>query len=323
LEAVSGEDNGERDGRMRRSGQAGSGQARSARVKTAVLISVFGLLVLGAGELVSGREGLVVAAVVLLVVLGYAYYSADTLALRAMQAQPIGEAGAPVLYRIVRELSYEARQPMPRIYVSPTESPNAFAAGRDPRNASVCCTVGLLRTLDEHELRAVIAHELAHVYNRDVLVSCVAGALAGAVVGSASLLWLLPGIDGGDDDEGWAELLAAVLLGPLAAVLVRSAVSRSREHQADACAARLTGDPLSLATALRKLDEGARRTPLRGGPGLAGIGHLMIVNPHLGAAGKPGRIGQLCSTHPPVDERIARLERLAGVRTRAGAEQAD
>lgn len=297
-----------------------TGHARSARAKTAVLVSVFGLLVLGAGELMCGREGLVVAAVVLLVVLGYAYSSADTLALRAMRAQPIGEAGAPVLYRIVRELSYEARRPMPRIYVSPTESPNAFAAGRDPRNAAVCCTVGLLRTLDEHELRAVIAHELAHVYNRDVLVSSVAGALAGAVMGASSLLWLLPGLDGGDDDEGWADLLAAMVLGPLAAMLVRSAVSRSREYQADACAARLTGDPLSLATALRKLEAGVRRTPLRGGPGLAGIGHLMIVNPFLGADGAPGRFGQLCSTHPPVDERIDRLERLAGLRAPADAE---
>ena len=292
-----------------------TGHVRSARVKTAVLISVFGIFVLGAGELLAGREGVVLAAVVLLVVLGYAYYSADTLALRAMKAQPIGEAGAPVLYRIVRELSYEARRPMPRIYVSPTESPNAFAAGRDPRNASVCCTVGLLRILDEHELRAVIAHELAHVYNRDVLVSSVAGALAGAVMWSASLLWLLPGIDGGgDDDEGWADLIAAVLLGPLAAVLVRSAVSRSREYHADACAARLTGDPLSLATALRKIDAGVRRNPLRGGPGLAGIGHLMIVNPFLGGEDKGSWASQLCSTHPPVPERIARLERLAGIK---------
>lgn len=295
-----------------------TGHARSARVKTAALISVFGSLVLGTGALVSGREGLVVAAVVLLVVLGYAYHSADTLALRAMNAQPIGEAGAPVLYRIVRELSYEARRPMPRIYVSPTESPNAFAAGRDPRSASVCCTVGLLRTLDEHELRAVIAHELAHVYNRDVLVSSVAGALAGAVTGAAGLLWLLPGIDGGgDDDEGWAELIGAVLLAPLAAVLVRTAVSRSREYQADASAARLTGDPLSLATALRKLEAGARRTPLRGGPGLAGIGHLMIVEPFHDGQSRPGRVARLCSTHPPVHERIDRLERLAGVKSPA------
>jgi heat shock protein HtpX len=294
-----------------------TGHVRSARVKTAVLISVFGVLVLGAGELLCGSEGLVVASVVLLVVLGYAYYSADTLALRAMNAQPIGEAGAPVLYRIVRELSYEARRPMPRIYVSPTESPNAFAAGRDPRSASVCCTVGLLRILDEHELRAVIAHELAHVYNRDVLVSSVAGALAGAVMWSASLLWLLPGIDGGDDDEGWADLIAAVLLGPLAAVLVRSAVSRSREYQADASAARLTGDPLSLATALRKIDAGVRRNPLRGGPGLAGIGHLMIVNPFAGGAEKGNWAGQIFSTHPPVCERVARLERLAGIKDKA------
>ena len=297
-----------------------TGHVRSARVKTAVLISVFGVLVLGAGELLGGSEGLVLASVVLIVVLGYAYYSADTLALRAMQAQPIGEAGAPVLYRIVRELSYEARRPMPRIYVSPTESPNAFAAGRDPRSASVCCTVGLLRTLDEHELRAVIAHELAHVYNRDVLVSSVAGALAGAVMWSASLLWLLPGLDdGGDDDEGIGGLIAAVLLGPLAALLVRSAVSRSREYHADACAARLTGDPLSLATALRKIDAGTRRTPLRGGAGMAGIGHLMIVNPFASARERPHWASQLCSTHPPLHERVARLERLAGIQGQSQA----
>lgn len=288
-----------------------------------MLISVFGVVVLVAGEMLGGREGIVVATVVLLVVLGYAYYSADTLALRAMNAQPIGEAGAPVLYKIVRELSYEARRPMPRIYVSPTESPNAFAAGRDPRTASVCCTVGLLRTLDEHELRAVIAHELAHVYNRDVLVSSVAGSLAAVVMWSASLLWLLPGLDdGGDEDEGLTGLIGAVLLGPLSAILVRSAVSRSREYQADACAARLTGDPLSLATALKKIDAGARRNPLRGGPGMAGIGHLMIVNPFAGEAERPGWAGRLCATHPPVPERIARLEQLAGIRD-AAAERAD
>lgn len=287
---------------------------RSARVRTAVLISVFGALVLVGGDLLGGREGLAVAVVVLLVVLGYAYSSADTLALRAMNAQPIGEAGAPVLYRIVRELSYEARRPMPRIYVSPTESPNAFAAGRDPRTASVCCTVGLLRTLDEHELRAVIAHELAHVYNRDVLVSSIAGALAAVVMWSASLLWLLPGLDdGSDEDEGLAGLIGAVLLGPLAAILVRSAVSRSREYHADACASRLTGDPLSLATALRKIDAGARRNPLRAGPGMAGIGHLMIVNPFVGQDGRPGWADRLRATHPPVHERVARLERLAGL----------
>lgn len=300
------------------------GHVRSARVKTAVLISVFGVLVLGAGELFGGSEGVVLAAVVLVVVLGYAYYSADTLALRAMHAQPIGEAAAPVLYRIVRELSYEARRPMPRIYVSPTESPNAFAAGRDPRNASVCCTVGLLRTLDEHELRAVIAHELAHVYNRDVLVSSVAGALAAVVMWSASLLWLLPGLDdGGDDDEGIGGLIAAVLLGPLAAILVRSAVSRSREYQADACAARLTGDPLSLATALRKIDAGARRNPLKAGAGMAGIGHLMIVNPFAGAEERTHWASRLCSTHPPLPERVARLERLAGIRGADGTGAAD
>lgn len=297
---------------MRRTGRAGS-----ARAKTAVLISVFGVLALGTGELAAGREGLVVAVVVLVVVIGYAYHNADTLALRTMHAQPIGEAGAPVLYRIVRELSYQARRPMPRIYVSPTESPNAFAAGRDPRNASVCCTVGLLRTLDEHELRAVIAHELAHVYNRDVLVSSVAGALAGALVWSASLLWLLPGLGGSEDDEGWADLLATFLLGPMAAVLVRAAVGRSREYRADACAARLTGDPLSLATALRKLEAGVQANPLRGGPGpLAGIGHLMIVHPFRQQKGRVSRLRRLCSTHPPVTERIARLEHLAGIRTR-------
>jgi len=294
----------------------GTGSTGSARAKTAVLISAFSLFALGTGELAGGREGLVVAVVVLGVVLGYAYHNADTLALRTMHAQPIGEAGAPVLYRIVRELSYQARRPMPRIYVSPTESPNAFAAGRDPRNAAVCCTVGLLRTLDEHELRAVIAHELAHVYNRDVLVSSVAGALAGALVWSASLLWLLPGLGGSEDDEGWADLLVTFLLGPMAAVLVRTAVGRSREYRADAGAARLTGDPLSLATALRKLEAGVRAHPLRGGPGpLTGIGHLMIVHP-FGDGRNRGGIRGLCSTHPPVAERIARLEHLAGIRTR-------
>jgi heat shock protein HtpX len=295
-----------------------TGHVRSARVKTAVLISVFGVLVLGAGELLCGSEGLVVAAVVLLVVLGYAYYSADTLALRAMNAQPIGEAGAPVLYRIVRELSYEARRPMPRIYVSPTESPNAFAAGRDPRSASVCCTVGLLRILDEHELRAVIAHELAHVYNRDVLVSSVAGALAGAVMWSASLLWLLPGIDGGGGG--------------------RRGLGRPDRRRAARSAGRGAG--AQRRRPLPRVPRGRLRRPADRGPALAGHGPAQDRRgrapqpaarrpgpgrnrppddrqPLRGREDKPSWVSQLCSTHPPVHERVARLERLAGIKDQA------
>jgi heat shock protein HtpX len=239
-----------------------------------------------------------------------AYFASDKLALRAMHAYPVSEAVQPAMYRIVRELSIAARQPMPRLYVSPTAAPNAFATGRSPRHAAVCCTEGLLARLDERELRAVLAHELSHVHNRDILVSSVAAALATAVMFLAQFAWLLPfGRSDDDDDGGLLGWLLLLVLAPVAAMVLQMGVSRSREFQADASGAALTRDPLGLAAALRKLDAGTRALPLRPQPDLQTTGALMIANPF-----RPGGMSRLFSTHPPMVARVARLEQMAGYR---------
>lgn len=277
-------------------------------LKTALLFGLIWALLLGVGSLISGGRYIWVFALIGVATTAYGYWNSDKIAIRAMHARPVSEAEAPVMYRIVRELSTKAGQPMPALYVSPTAAPNAFATGRNPQHAAVCCTEGILALLDERELRGVLGHELQHVYNRDILTGSVAAALAGVITSVGQML-MFSGLFGGgseDDRPNPIAMIAMSFLAPIAAMLIQMGISRTREYDADEDGATLTADPLALASALRKIEAGVARAPLAPTPQLQNASAMMIANPF-----RPQDVSRFFSTHPPTSERVARLEAMA------------
>ncbi|HEX6539513.1 MAG TPA: zinc metalloprotease HtpX [Candidatus Dormibacteraeota bacterium] len=278
--------------------------------KTFFFMTLLAVLLVGGGRLLFGTTGLVVGFVLMLVINGVAYFYSDKLALRSARAQEVGRADAPELHQLADRLAAQYHVPKPRVYISPDPSPNAFATGRSPHHAAICVNQGLLRILDSEEIYGVLAHEFAHVRNRDILISSVVAVFAGTITLVANIAqWTLL-FGGGDEDNqnGLAIVgsLLFIILGPIAAMLIQLAVSRSREYQADKTGALVSGDPLALASALQKLQVNVARTPSPVAQPV--FSHLYIVNPLSGRS-----LSGLFSTHPPLEERIRRLQSMAAL----------
>jgi heat shock protein HtpX len=276
--------------------------------KTAFLLTLMTMLLMFIGRAFGGQNGMFIALAFAVVMNFVSYFYSDKIALAMYRAQPVSREELPRAYAAVERLTQKIGIPMPKIYVIPTESPNAFATGRNPKHASVAVTHGILGLLNDEELEGVLAHELGHVNNRDILISSVAATLAGAITMLASMgRWamIFGGFGGRDrEDRGGGGIAALLMLivAPIAAALIQLWVSRTREYQADATGAHFTGNPYALASALQKLDAYARRMPLQASPSTA---HLFIIQPFLGMNG--GMFANLFSTHPPIAKRIERL----------------
>ena len=275
--------------------------------KTAFLLTALTLLLMAIGRAFGGQNGMFLALAFAAVMNFVSYFYSDKIALAMYRAQPVTREQLPRAFAAVERLTQKIGIPMPKMYVIPTDSPNAFATGRNPEHASVAVTNGILQLLNDEELEGVLAHELGHVNNRDILISSVAATIAGAITMLASMgRWaMIFGGYGGDRDRrggGGLTALLMLIVAPIAAGLIQMAVSRSREYQADATGAHFTGNPYALASALQKIDAFARRTPLQASPSTA---HLFIIQPFLGV--NAGMFANLFSTHPPVAKRIERL----------------
>jgi heat shock protein HtpX len=278
------------------------------RIKTWVLIAALGGLFVLIGGAIGGQQGMVLALGIALVFNFSMYWFSDKIAIATTRSKPVTEQEHPDLYRIVRELAETNRMPLPRIHVSDMEQPNAFATGRNPEHAAVSVTRGILEILDERELRGVLAHELSHVANRDILVSSVAAAIGMSITFLARFAFWFGGGNDRDNSFGVIGMLVAWILAPLAAAVIQMAVSRSREYQADESGAILSRDPDALASALRKLEATAKRVPVPASVSPAEA-HLFIVNPFRGRQASMS-LANLFSTHPPTEARVARLEEI-------------
>jgi heat shock protein HtpX len=276
-------------------------------VKTMVLLVALTLVLVWAGAVMGGKQGMTIAFIFALGMNLFAYWFSDKIVLKMYGAREVTESEAPELYGIVRRLAHKAEIPMPKVYMINREQPNAFATGRNPQHAAVAVTSGIMSILSQDELAGVIGHELAHVKHRDILISTIAATIAGAISFLAQMAqWaMIFGGGRGDDDEGGSPIAALIMMivGPIAAMIIQLAISRSREYAADEGGARIAGNPRYLASALRKLSWASRKIPMDANPSTS---HMFIVNPLSG-----GGILKLFSTHPPIEERISRLESMS------------
>lgn len=275
-------------------------------IKTLSLLVTLTLILVWAGGALGGKQGMTMALVFALVMNFIAYWFSDKIVLKMYKARQVSEAEAPELFEIVRRLVQKAEMPMPKVYIINEDQPNAFATGRNPKHAAVAVTTGIMRILSHEELQGVIAHELAHVRHRDILISTIAATIAGAISYLAQMAqWAMIFGHRGDDEEGGNPVaaLAMMIVGPIAALIVQMAISRSREYAADEGGARLAGNPRHLAGALRKLHMASQKIPMHANPATS---HMFIVNPLSG-----GGLLKLFSTHPPIEERIAKLESMS------------
>ena len=278
------------------------------QIKTTLLLGILTGFFIFVGGMLGGKSGMIIALVFAAFTNFFAYWFSDKIVLKRYRAQEVTREEAPELYSVVEELTRNANLPMPKVYVIPEEAPNAFATGRNPKHAAVAVTSGLLKLLDMREVRGVLSHELSHVKHRDILISAVAATIAGAIMVLVRIAQFsaLFGFGGDDDDGGIIGLLFFIIVGPIAALIIQMAISRSREYYADEEGAKISSDPLALASALSKLDAYSKRIPLT--RATETTSHMFIVNPFSGKS-----IMKLFSTHPPIEERIRRLKEMARI----------